>query len=168
MIKKSTNIKNDDDKCLKFTEIFTVFSEIECMIEFILDHNKIKYNPMSFGDRVEKFKLYLDRRPNKTVNTNDKIFENNTYSLEDLLGKIKKYRNIVAHEAGFLMSGFSELPDAARGLKLKRKYKGSLDELHKKFMQYAMLLYPLFEMTNAIGQKTFEVFDIDGTQIGEC
>ncbi len=152
----------------KFIEIFVIFSDIERMIEVVLEGQGIKYNPESFGNKVEKFKLYLDRRPNKSVNTNEKIFNNGKYSLEDILKEIQKYRNIVAHEAGFLLYDvIEELPINIPGVRLKRKkHKGNLEELHSRFKEYANMIAPMYEITSEIGYKAFEVFDINGRQIG--
>lgn len=157
---------SSEDKYLKFAEVFNTFSEIEGMIEYILDKNTISYNPLNFTDKTNKFMLYLDRRSNKTVNTDDKIFDDNKYSLEEVLKIIKKLRNIIAHEAGFLLSGLSALPKEARRPKLKRKYDGSLSEFHEEFMYYANLILPLYEAVDGIGGNTFEIIDINEVQIG--
>lgn len=152
-----------------FIEIFVRFSHIERMIEFILDGQNIRYNQKSFGDKVTKFKLYLDRRPNKSVNTNEKIFNNAEHSLEDVLSGIQKCRNIVAHEAGFLIYDvIEEIPIKMPGIRLIRKqHNGSLEDLYADFIKHTIILFHMYEMTDQIGYKAFEVFDINGTQIGE-
>ena len=139
------------------------------MIEVVLDGQDIKYNHDNFGNKVEKFKLYLDRRPNKSVNTNEKVFSNGECSLEDILKEIQGYRNIAAHEAGFLLYDvIYEIPIRMPGIRLKRKkHQGTLEELHAEFKKYTNLLSPMIVITSDIGHKAFEVFDINGEQIGE-
>lgn len=164
-----TSVTSLEERHKKFISIFVIFSFIERMIELVLDGHNIKYNQNSFGDKAEKFKLYLDRRNNKTINTNDKAFNNGKFSLDDILKEVQICRNIVAHEAGFLFYDIiEEIPIARPGLRLKRKkYHGNLEELHNEFMKYANMLVPMYEMTSEIGSKAFEKFDINGQQIGE-
>jgi hypothetical protein len=162
------------NKYEKFAEIFETFSMIEQMIESLLDDQCIEYNQEHFNDKANKFKKYLDGRKSKTVITNDKIFDNNTYSLDELLTKIQKYRNIAAHEAYYLLNGMSKWPKynaedgtPIRGkILMKRKYVGSFEHLYDDFMKYANLLRPIWEMWNEV-DGNFEVFDINGRQIKE-
>ncbi len=163
-----TSVTSLEERHEKFISIFVIFSFIERMIELVLDGHNIKYNQNSFGDKVEKFKLYLDRRQSKTINSDDKAFNDGEYSLDDILKEVQKYRNIVAHEAGFLFYDIiEEIPIARPGLRLKRKkYRGNLEELHDQFMKYANMIVNMYEMTSEIGSNVFEVFDINGQQIG--
>lgn len=156
------------DRKEKVIEIFTYFSYIERMIEVVLEHNSISYRNDSFSAKSNKFLIYLDRRPNKTINTNEPCF-NYKYSLEDVIAKIKKYRNIVAHETGFLLyDTIYDLPIHIPGVKLARgSHNGNIEDLYNDFIKYANMITDLYIMVGDIGGGAFDVFDINGRQIGE-
>lgn len=144
----------------KFARIFAESSEIESMIDYILDNLKIEYKRSSFQDKISKFCVYIDNRDHGKKST-DKIFLER-YSLVDLLSGIKKYSDIARHEANNLLTGFSEVPLKARRGKFSKQYIGNLDSLYSEFTKYTKALYPLYEMIQMEGDFRFDNFDIDG------
>ena len=152
----------------KYLEIMYISSEIEDWLGYILDKNHISYNASSFQNKISKMCDYLDHRPNKHYTTRDKIFDNR-YSLVDIFSNIKALRDTAVHDANNLITGLSRMPlkMRAKESKFSKKYVGDIDKLHKAFSQYSDYISKLYNMVQLEGAKIFEVFDIDGSQIGE-
>jgi len=154
---------NSKEDLRKFAEIFVDSSEVESMLEYILDKLKIEYKSSSFQDKIHKFCKYIDSRSvgKKSV---DKIFLSK-YSLLDVFSNIKKYSDIARHEANYLLSGLSKVHIKARKGKFKKQYNGDLNKLYREFKRSSKALFSLYEMIQVIGDYKFERFDIDGSEL---
>lgn len=154
---------SSEEDLRSFANIFFESSEIESMLEYVLDHLNIDYKPYSFQDKISKFCRYIDSRERGGKST-DKMFLNR-YSLVDAFSGVKKYSDIARHEANHLLTGFSEIPIKVRSGKFRKQYIGDLNTLYLEFSKCSKALYPLYEMIQLEGDFKFELYDIDGSKL---
>lgn len=140
-----------------------------CMIESCIGsifYDNIGKAP-AWNDKIyKKFYEYLDSRVNAVRKSTDKIYESKDgkkISLIELLGEIKRIRDIAAHQTWELIGELSIVPEEARG-RLLGSYRGGTEDLHNEWTFYSRQFEQIFRVWNESG---LEIFDIDGTQIAE-